>query len=100
MKGADFIMSAEAIIFYKKIPGINGIDPDIYRNSQFAQRMYFDVIRRVFLRARRVDRGIYEFSVNGITYRARLVRNMKKWEREYYSNSPEICIADLMYVYP
>jgi hypothetical protein len=91
---------AKAIIAYKKIPGIESIDPAIYRNNQFSQKMDFDVFRRILLRARRVNHGTYEFTVNGITYHARLIRSMEKWERAYYANSPETCITELMNVYP
>lgn len=91
---------AEAIIIYKEIPGIEGIDPTIFRNPQFAQKMDFDVFRRILLKAKLVGHKIYEFSINGITYRARLIRDMKKWERVYYKNSQETCITELMRVYP
>ena len=91
-------MSAEAVIIYKEIPGIR-INPAIYRNNQFAQRMDFDVFRRIILKAKRVGK-LYEFSVNGITYNARLIRDMKPWEKTYYKNSPETCITELMNVYP
>jgi hypothetical protein len=91
---------AEAIITYANIPGIEGIDPDIYRNNQFAQRMDFDICRRILLKAKKVGYKFYEFTINGITYRARLVRDLESWERAYYKNSPETCITELMNVYP
>lgn len=93
-------MSAEAIIIYKEIPGIEEIDPAIYRNSQFSFKMDFDILRRLFLKAKKVSHGTYEFNINGITYRARLVRSMQAWEKAYYANSSWTCITDLMDVYP
>lgn len=93
-------MATKAVIVYKEIPGIEGIDPKIYRNNQFAQRIDFDFCRRVLLKARRAHGGVYEFSINGITYRARLIRDMEQWEKAYYANSPETCITELMNVYP
>lgn len=89
----------EAIIIYKEIPGIEGIDPTIFRNQQFAQKIDFDVFRRIFLKAKKVNK-LYEFSINGITYRAKLIRDMEKWEKAYYADSHETCIAELMRVYP
>ena len=90
---------AKAIIIYREIPGI-GINPDIYRNNQFAQRLYFDICRRVFLKAKRIGRDTYEFSVNGIKYRARMIRSMEQWEKAYYADSPETSITELMNIYP
>ena len=92
-------MATEAIIRYKEIPGFENIDQELYKNPQFTKRMYFDVFRRIFLKARRVG-GAYEFTINGITYRARLIRDMKPWEKAYYADSPETCITELMNVYP
>lgn len=89
---------AKAIITYANVPGFE-INPKIYRNNQFAKKMDFDIFRRILLKAKRLD-GFYEFSVNGITYRARLVKEMEKWEKAYYADSPETCITDLMNVYP
>jgi hypothetical protein len=93
-------MSAEAIIIYKEIPGIDGINPKIYRNNQFAQRMDFDIFRRLILKAKLVGWGLYEFTVNGITYHAKMLRNMEPWEKAYYANSQDTCITELMNVYP
>jgi len=91
---------AEAIITYANIPGIEGIDPDIYRNNQFAQRMDFDICRRILLKAKIIDWGLYEFTVNGITYRARMIRTMEPWEKAYYAKASVTCITELMNVYP
>lgn len=90
----------EAVIIYKEIPGIEGIDPCIYRNNQFAQKMDFDVFRRIFLKAKQVGHKLYEFNINGITYRARLVRDLEPWEKAYYADSRWTYITDLMNVYP
>lgn len=90
---------AKAIIIFEDIPGFD-LSKGIFKDQQFAQKLEFDFLRRLFIKARKVSHDTYEFSVNGITYRARLMRNMKKWERAYYANSPETSITDLMYVYP
>ena len=89
----------EAIVFYKNVPGFEELDKELYKNPQFTKRMDFDICRRILLKARRTH-GSYEFIVNGITYRARLLREMEPWERAYYADSPETCITELMNVYP
>lgn len=91
---------ATAIIVYANIPGFEELDKELYKNPQFAKKMDFDVFRRILLKTKRINHGVYEFTVNGITYRARLVRNMQAWERAYYANVPETCITELMNVYP
>lgn len=95
---------AEAIIIYKNIPGIEGIDSRIFRNPQFAKRMYFGVLRRLILKAKKLEYGngvkIYEFTVNGIIYHAKLVRELEPWEKAYYKNSRRTRMCELMNVYP
>jgi hypothetical protein len=91
---------AEAIIIYKKIPGFEELDKGLYKNPQFAQRMDFDVFRRLILKAKPVGGLLYEFSINGITYRAKLISDMEEWEKAYYANSRWTCIFELMNVYP
>lgn len=91
---------AEAIVIYHNIPGFDELDKGLYKNPQFAMRMDFDVFRRLILKAKLVGYGLYEFTVNGITYHARMIRTMEKWEKAYYANSQETCITNLMNVYP
>lgn len=89
----------EAIVIYANIPGFEGISQGLYKNPQFAMKMEFDIIRRLFLKAKRIG-DVYEFRINGITYHAKLRRNMEKWEKAYYANIPETCITELMNIYP
>jgi hypothetical protein len=91
---------AEAIIIYKEIPGFEGLDKELYKNPQFAQRMDFDILRRIILKAKIIDWGLYEFKVNGITYNAKMIRCMEPWEKAYYSEAQVTCITELMNVYP
>ncbi len=91
---------AKAIVIYYHIPGFEKLDQGLYKNPQFAQKMNFDIFHRIILRARRVGHKLYEFSINGITYRARLIRDLESWEKAYYANSKETCITKLMNIYP
>lgn len=90
----------KAIVFYQNVPGFEELDKELYKNPQFTKRMDFDICRRILLKAKKVGYKLYEFTINGITYRARLVRDLESWERAYYKNSPETCITELMNVYP
>lgn len=90
---------AKAIIVFEDIPGFD-LSKGIFKDQQFAQKLEFDFLRRLFIKARKISHGTYEFNVNGITYRARMTRVMKKWEKAYYADSPETSITELMNVYP
>ena len=90
---------AKAIIVFEDIPGFD-LSKGIFKDQQFAQKLEFDFLRRLFIKARKISHGTYEFNVNGITYRARMTRAMKKWEKAYYADSPETSITELMNVYP
>lgn len=92
---------AEAIIIYSHIPGFEELDQGLYKNPQFSMRMDFDIFRRILLKAKKVGVDkLYEFTVNSITYRARLVRDLEPWEKAYYADSRWTCITELMNVYP
>ena len=87
----------KAIVWTAKVPGVD-INPNILKMS--TSIMEFDFLRRWLVGAKKVNSRVYEFRVNGITYQARLWRDLKKWERKYYSDAPESCITELRYIYP
>lgn len=89
---------ARAIVWVHKVPGIDRINPSVL--SMSCVWMDFDFLRRWLVGAEKVSDDLYEFRVNGITYRARMSKNMKKWERKYYKDAPESCISELRYIFP
>ena len=91
---------AEAIVVYANIPGFEELDQGLYKNSQFAMRMDFDFCRRILLKAKKVGHKLYEFKLNGITYRAKLIKDLEPWEKVYYVKAQVTCITELMNIYP
>ena len=91
---------AKAILMYEDIPGFEKLAEGIFKNPQFVQEFEFDFLRRLAVKAKKISRGTYRFSINGITYIARMKFSLSVSERKYYENVPETCLTELSNIYP